>query len=50
MDELLYERGAFASKLPLVELKELGHVNAAARLADTAPDFSRRIREGKPGF
>jgi hypothetical protein len=50
MDELLYQRGAFASKLPLAELKELGHVNAAAHLADTAADFSRRIREGKPGF
>jgi len=50
MDELLYSRGAFASNLPLVELKERGHINAAARAADADPDFSRRIREGRPGF
>jgi hypothetical protein len=50
MDEMIYERGGFASDLPLPELKERGHINAAARAADKDPEFSRRIREGRPGF
>jgi hypothetical protein len=36
--------------LPLQELKERAHINAAARLADKDPQFSARIREGRPGF
>jgi hypothetical protein len=31
-------------------LKERIHINAAARLADKDPEFSVRIREGRPGF
>jgi hypothetical protein len=36
--------------LSLLDLKQRVHINAAARLADKDPDFSARIREGRPGF
>ena len=36
--------------LPFAQLKEQAHINAAARAAGDAPDFSRRIREGRAGF
>lgn len=49
-DQLLYARGAVFTNIPLAELKERGHVNARARAADQAPDFSRRIRDGIPGI
>jgi hypothetical protein len=49
-DTLLHERGAIATNLPLAELKERCHINARARAADPAPDFSRRIRQGVPGL
>lgn len=49
-DEMLYERGALAGKLPFAELKERAHINEAARAANDAPDFSERIRAGRPGF
>jgi len=48
-DELLYERGVFATNVPLAELKERGHVNTRARAADKAEDFSMQIRQGVPG-
>ena len=48
-DELLYERGVFATNVPLAELKERGHVNTRARAADKAEDFSKQIRQGVPG-
>jgi hypothetical protein len=48
LDELLYERGVIATNLPLATLKEQGHINARAKEADQAADFSRRIREGLP--
>jgi hypothetical protein len=48
-DELLYERGMFSTNLPLAELKERGHVNARARAAGQAADFSKQIRQGVPG-
>lgn len=44
-DELLYERGMVATNLPLAELKQRAHVNARARAADKAADFSRMIRQ-----
>ena len=47
-DEMIYERGMIATNLPLAELKQLAHVNARARAADAAADFSRAIREGIP--
>ena len=49
-DELLYERGMIATNLPLAELKKRAHVNARARAADKAADFSRQIRQGVPGI
>ena len=49
-DELLYERGMIFTNLPLAELKERVHINARARAADKAADFSRQIREGVPGI
>jgi hypothetical protein len=48
-DELLYERGMIATNLPLAELKQQAHVNARARAAGLAADFSRLIRQGVPG-
>jgi hypothetical protein len=48
---MLYENGDLATDgLPFVELKERAHINAAARAANDDPDFSARIREGRPGF
>lgn len=49
-DELLYQHGYLAADLPFVELKARAHINAAARTANDAPDFSNRIRAGLPGF
>lgn len=43
-----WERGALDTRLPFDELKARSHINEAARAADQAPDFSRRIREGLP--
>lgn len=48
-DELLYERGAIITNLPLAELKERVHINARAREVDKEADFSTRIRQGVPG-
>lgn len=48
-NELLYERGKIPTNLPLAELKQRCHINALARAADNATDFSRRIRQGVPG-
>jgi uncharacterized protein DUF4105 len=50
LDQLLYERGALAGGVPFPELKERAHINAAARAANDASDFSQRIRLGRPGF
>jgi Domain of unknown function (DUF4105) len=47
-DELAYERGLLDTRLPFPELKARSLVNARAKAADQAPDFSRRIREGLP--
>jgi hypothetical protein len=49
LDELLYERGAIMTNLPLSELKQLSHINARAKTADKDPYFSARIRENLPG-
>jgi hypothetical protein len=50
-DQMLYERGDLATgNLPFTQLKEQAHINTAARAANDAPDFSRRIRERRPGF
>jgi hypothetical protein len=49
-DEMEYERGDFAGTLPFAELKRRAHINPAAKAADQDPDFSQRVREGRPGF
>jgi len=50
-DEMMYERGQIVTDgLSLKDLKERAHINDAARLADKDPEFSKRIREGRPGF
>jgi hypothetical protein len=44
--EYLYEQGRLeAMGLSFAELRARAHVNARAKAADAAPDFSRRIRE-----
>lgn len=50
VDELVYERGGFASRLPFADLKEKSLIDARAQAADQAPDFSERIRAGLPSF
>ena len=51
MDEMMYETGSLVTGgLPLTALKEQAHINAAARVADTSPDFSKLIRQGRVGF
>jgi hypothetical protein len=50
VDQLVYEKGGFASPLPFAELKQMSLIDAKAHAADQAPDFSERIRIGLPGF
>jgi len=50
LDERVYGQGIFAGNLPFEELKQHAYINPAARSADQDPGFSRRIREGRPGF
>lgn len=44
--EYVYEHHRLDSRLPFDELRERSHVNARAQAADTADDFSQRIRMG----
>jgi hypothetical protein len=49
--EYLYEQGRLeATALSFPELRARAHVNARARAADKAADFSRRIRAGDEGY
>lgn len=48
--EYLYESGRLDTRLPFPELQRRAHVNARAQAADTAADFSRRIRETAPAI
>lgn len=41
--------GGLQQGYDLDELRQRGHINERARLADTAPDFSARIRQDVPG-
>jgi hypothetical protein len=50
LDELLYERGVIVTNLPFAELKKVSNINARAKAADQAADFSQLIRKGLPGF
>jgi hypothetical protein len=49
-DAFAYEHGRFVGDVPFPVLKRQAHINAAARAADSAPDFSARIRQGRIGF
>ena len=51
-DEMLYEHGLFAGagELPFAELKHHALIDAAAKAAGSAPDFSARVRAGLPWF
>lgn len=50
-DEMMFERGTIATGgLAFAELRQKALINAAAKAADTSPEFSRVIREGLPGF
>jgi hypothetical protein len=49
-DEMEYEQGELAGDLPFVELKKRAYINSAAHAADKDPQFSAKIREGRPGF
>ena len=49
-DQMAYEAEVLAGDLPFAELKRRAHINEAARAADQAADFSKRIRVGRPGF
>jgi hypothetical protein len=50
LDELLYERGSIVTNLSFADLKKASNINARAKAADQAADFSRQIRQGLPGF
>jgi Domain of unknown function (DUF4105) len=50
-DEMLYERKAVeTSDLPFAELRSRALINTAAQAADQSPDFSKLIRQNRPGF
>jgi hypothetical protein len=49
-DAYAYAHGRFVGNVPFPVLKEQAHINEAARAADSAPDFSARIRQGRIGF
>lgn len=50
-DEMLYDLGDLSSGgLSFAELRKQALINEAAQRADDAPDFSRRVRAGHPGF
>jgi hypothetical protein len=48
-DEMLYDLGDLAGNLPFAELKQKAFINPAAKEA-RVENFSRVIREGRPGF
>ena len=50
VDQMMYQRGNLAGDIPYAELKTKAFINPAAQAADQAPDFSQRIRAGRPGF
>lgn len=51
LDELLAERGLLQVKdLPFAELKKRSHVDDRSLPLQDDPEFSRKIREGVPGF
>ncbi len=50
-DEMMFERGTIATGgLPFAELRQRALINDAAIAADKSQEFSRLIRQGRPGF
>ncbi len=49
LDQLGYERGRIDTSLPFPELKKRSNITGKAKDADSATDFSVRIRDGLPG-
>jgi hypothetical protein len=49
LDEFGYGRGTIDTSLPFPELKKRSKKTEKAKTAETAPDFSVRIRDGLPG-
>jgi hypothetical protein len=50
-DEMLYERKMIATDdLPFPDLRARALINPAAQAADKSPDFSKLIRQNRPGF
>ena len=50
IDKMAYERKTLVQTLPFPELKARSLINDRAKAANDDPAFSRRIREGLPGF
>ncbi len=50
IDGMAYERGTLNHTLPFSVLRERSLINDRAMAANDDPTFSRRIREGLPGF
>jgi hypothetical protein len=51
IDEMFYQRGLLSTGgLPFIELKQRALINKIANEADQDPEFSLRIRAGRPGF
>lgn len=48
VDRYLYSIGSVDTTLPFAELRSRSRINDAAKAADDAPDFSRRIRAYLP--
>ena len=48
LPEYLYEQGRLNTSVPFEELQRRGLINARARAADQAADFSQQIRAGVP--
>ncbi|HZU09810.1 MAG TPA: DUF4105 domain-containing protein [Pseudacidobacterium sp.] len=50
-DEAQYREGKIAGDgLPFAALKQRAYINPAAKAADNDPNFSQKIRQGRPGF
>ena len=50
IDELAYEQGVVDTSMPFKMLKQRSIINEKARTADQDPDFSKIIRQGRPGM
>ena len=50
LDGRLYETGAVDRSLPFAELKARSRISERAKVADSGPDFSKKIRAGLPGM